>query len=143
MAYVTSTGLGGVLDQGFSVQQCRLEPLASLPVAYVYLTAGQLFRLRWLSVHLVRVLSDEVPVKLNPGLGSVYAGLYPNGSVLRAPPGQPLAYTPVDVPGVNQTSPCFYYDLESSGTYTILLVNNLTNASVDVVCTGSFRVSNI
>ena len=143
MAYVTPSGLDRVLDQGFSMQQSRLAPLASIPVAYLYLAPGQLFRMRWLSVHLVRIISDVSPIKQNFGLGSVYAGLYQNGAAIRVPPGQPLAYTPVDVPGVNQTSPCFYHDLESPGVYLVLLVNNLTNASVDVVVTGSFRVSNL
>ena len=143
MSYLTASGLAQVLDQGFSLQQSRLAPLAALPVVYVYLTPGQLFRLRWLAVHLVRILTDEAPVKLNAGLGSVYAGLYQDGAAVRTPPGHPLAYTPVDVPGANQTSPCFYHDLESGGTYTIMVVNNLTNASVDVVVTGSFRVSNL
>ena len=143
MAYLTSNGLNQVLDQGFSLQQSRLAPLASIPVAYLYLAPGQLFRLRWLSVHLIRIISDVSPIKQNFGLGSVYAGLYQNGAAIRTPPGQPLAYTPVDVPGVNQMSPCFYHDLESPGTYLVLLSNNLSNASVDVVVTGSFRVSNL
>jgi hypothetical protein len=143
MSYISESGLAQVLDQGFNLPQSRLEPEACIPVGYLQLAPGQLARVRWLSVHLVRILADSAPVKVNGGLGSVYAGLYALGGAIRLSPGQPLAYTPVDVPGVNQTSPAFYHDLESPGTYLILLVNNLGNARVDVSVTGSFRVSNL
>ena len=143
MSFLTSTGLAQVLDQGFNLPESRLVAEASIPVGYLYLSPGQLARLRWLSVHLVRIVGTDSPAKVNAGLGSVYAGLYSTGAALRLTPGQPLAYTPVDVPGVNQTSPYFYHDLESPGTYLVLLVNNLSNAAVDVSVTGAFRLSNL
>lgn len=144
MSFLTTTGLAQVLDQGFGLQESRLVPEGVIPVAYLRLSPGQLARLRWLSVHLIRIISsDTAPLKVNTGLGSVYAGLYADGAALRFSPGLPLAYTPVDVPGVNQTSPYFFHDLESPSVYVILLVNNLVNASVDVSVTGSFRVSNL
>jgi hypothetical protein len=141
-AYVTDAGLSQVLDQGFSLQQSRVKAQYSIPVAYLNLAAGQVFRLRWLSVHLIRVLAPDLPAKVNPGLGSVYAGFYEAGAGILTAPGQPLAYTPVDVPGVNQTSPYFYHEVESTGTYLILLVNNLAESDVDVACSGAFRVMN-
>lgn len=143
MSFLTDTGLAQVLDQGFGLPESRLAAEAAIPVGYLQLSPGQLARLRWLSVHLVRIIGTDAPLKVNTGLGSVYAGLYPTAAALRFTPGQPLAYTPVDVPGVNQTSPYFYHDLESPGTYLILLVNNLSNAAVDVSVTGSFRLSNL
>ena len=143
MSFITSTGLAQVLDQGFGMPESCLAPGATMPVGYIQLSSGQLIRLRWLSVHLIRIISTAAPLKVNAGLGAVYAGLYPTGAALRFTPGQPLAYTPVEVPGVNQTSPYFYHDLESPGTYLVLLVNNLSNAFVDVAVTGTFRVSNL
>ena len=143
MSYVTETSLAAVLDQGFCLPESRVPPQGAIPVAHLRLSPGQTARLRWLSVHLIRIvgIGEAAPEKVSTGLGAVYAGLYADGAALRFAPGLPLAYTPVDDPGVNQTSPYFYHDMENPGTYLILLVNNMSNAYADVSVTGSFAVS--
>ena len=125
----------------FNLSQTNLSPGSCTPLGVLSLGQGQSATLSWLTLHFVRLLAGYVPSKLNQSLNSVYVGLYGSeGSLIQVIPGQPLAYAGLDVPGVTQLSPAFAPHLAEPDTYTVLVVNNLRDAAVNVVTTGTWRV---
>jgi hypothetical protein len=140
---VTAQSRERAFDLGFNLPQATLKPNTAEQIAVVTITSTQRLQLRWLTVHFVRLLTTggALPVKVNPSLGSVYAGLYGDrAEFLTAPAGRPLVYVPVELPGVVPVSPNFIADV-TPGTYTLLLVNNLQRNKVEVVAGGSFRLT--
>ncbi len=142
-ALVTSGTFDRSFDVSFNLPQTLLKPNTAEQVAIVTLLPGQQLQLRWLSVHLVKlnVLPTVLPVKVNPSLATTYAGLVGDrAQSLTAPPGRPLVYVPVELPGVNHSSPSFVAGL-SPGVYTLIAVNNLAATDIEVSVSGAFRVT--
>lgn len=140
---VTAHGFERTLEVNFNLPQTLLKPNTAEQVALLTLEAGQGLQLRWLSVHLVKLnlTSFVAPVKVNPSLGTVYAGLVGDrAAFLSAPAGRPLVYVPVELPGVAANPPAFITQL-SPGTYGLIVVNNLLATEVEVSCCGAFRVT--
>lgn len=140
---VTSAGFDRSLEVSFNLPQTVLKPNTAEQVALLTLLPGQQLQLRWLSVHLVKLnLSTfSTPVKVNPSLGSTYAGLVGDrASFLSAPTGRPLVYVPVELPGVAANPPAFITQL-NPGTYGLIVVNNLLATELEVSCCGAFRVT--
>lgn len=140
---VTAAGFDRSLEISFNLPQTLLKPNTAEQVALVTLSPGQQLQLRWLSVHLVKLnLSTfTAPVKVNPSLGTTYAGLVGDrASFLSAPTGRPLVYVPVELPGVAANPPAFITQL-NPGTYGLIVVNNLLATSLEVSCCGAFRVT--
>lgn len=139
---VTNTGYYRSLDVPFNLPQTTLKPDTAEQVALITISPGQQLQLRWLSIHLIKlnIASIAIPEKKNTALSTVYAGLVGDrAQFLGAPPGRPLVYVPVELPGVNHSSPSLVTDL-SPGTYALLAVNNLLATEVEVSVCGSFRI---
>lgn len=140
---VTSIGFDRNLEISFNLPQTILKPNTAEQVALLTLLPGQQLQLRWLSVHLVKLnlTSFTAPVKVNPSLGTTYAGLVGDrASFLSAPTGRPLVYVPVELPGVAANPPAFITQL-NPGTYGLIVVNNLLATELEVSCCGAFRVT--
>lgn len=140
---VTTGAFNRSFDVSFNLPQTTLKPNTAEQVAVVTLAPGQQLQLRWLSVHLVKlnVPPEGLPSKVNPSLATTYAGLVGDrAAALTAPPGRPLVYVPVELPGVNHSSPSFVAGL-NPGTYALIAVNNLAETEIEVSVSGSFRVA--
>lgn len=125
----------------FNLPQATLDPGSCQPLGVLQLTNPQVAKLSWLSLHYVRMLASYVPSKLNPALACVYLGLYGSeGALVQVIPSQPLAYIGLDIPGVTQLSPAFAPRLGEPDTYSILLVNNMTDTAAEAVVTGAWQV---
>lgn len=139
---VTAAGFNRQLEVSFNLSQSVLKPNTAEQVALITVEPGQQLQLRWLSVHLVKMNLDPfvLPTKVNPSLGTTYAGLVGDrASFLSAPAGRPLVYVPVELPGVAANPPAFITEL-SPGTYGLIVVNNLLATELEVSCCGAFRV---
>ncbi len=140
---VTQFGFDRELQIPFNLPQATLQPNTAEQVAILTLAPGQNLQLRWLSVHLVKLNIQPfiAPTKVNPSLGTVYAGLVGDrAAFLTAPSGRPLVYVPVELPGVAANPPAFITEL-NPGTYSLIVVNNLLETTVEVSCCGAFRVT--
>lgn len=141
-SYLTTTSLSRRLSIPFNLSQARLEPDTAQPVAYFNLALGQRMRLAWFQVHFIRVVAAAAPpTKVNSALAAVYAGLYGSGAnYITEPSGQRLTNGPCEIPGVNSTDPNFYEDFSTPDVYSVMVVNNFSDAAVDVTITGAFSV---
>src|SRR5574343_194494 len=132
MSLATKYEFDNRLDIPFNLAESRLDASLSLPVASLRLSAGQRVSLTWLNLHLIRLVIGTIPRKRNPGFGAAYVGLFGGRSdLIGGPPGQPLAYVGLDIPGGKRLSPWLgQVEISEPDTYTVLLVNNLINAQL-------------
>lgn len=140
---VTEDELGRYLWVPFNLPETRLNPGIEQTVSMIQTVQGQRLTLAWLSIHLIRVLVlTAVPVKANSSYNSVYAGLYgQRADLLAGPPGEPLAYAGVDIPGtVSVFPPAQVWPIDQPDTYGIFVVNNLTNPPAYVSVSGAWLV---
>ena len=132
-----------MLEVSFNLPQSTLEPGTAEQVATIVVAQGQELELRWLSLHLIRLdLSNtSLPIKINKSMGTAYAGLVGDrAAFLTSPTGRPLVYVPVELPGVAANSPAFITQV-NPGTYSLIVVNNLSTNDIEVSCCGTFRIT--
>jgi hypothetical protein len=141
--FITEDDLGRYLWVPFNLPETMLEPGVEQTVTMLQLAQGQRATLSWLSVHLIRMLVlSAPPMKNNPTYNSVYAGLYGSrADLLAGPPGEPLAYVGVDIPGtVGVFPPAQVWPLDQPDTYGVFVVNNLNNPPVYVSVSGAWLI---
>lgn len=143
MTLATNFDLDAKIGIPFGLCESRLDPGVSVPVAILKLTAGQSLSMNWLDLNLIRMVFGAVPTKRNPGLGAVYAGLIGGrADLIGGPPGQPLSYVGVDTPGSKRLSPWLGpVTITETDTYSVIVVNNLKDARLDVCVTGNLTVT--
>ncbi len=143
MAIASTIDLDAKIGIPFGLCESRLDPGISVPVATLQLSAGQTVSLNWLNLHLIRMIFGAVPTKRNPGLGAVYAGLIGGrADLIGGPPGQPLSYVGIDTPSAKRLSPWLGpVTIAETDTYSVIVVNNLRDAQLDVCVSGNLTVT--
>ena len=142
MSYDTSKTQGRVLGIPFGLPEAYIPAGGVIQAAVVALQAGQTLRCRWLGITLLRAVTTSPIVKLNPSLGSTYAGLYGSEATQAGQaPGFPLQLAQALAPGEgNVDGAAFGRVLANPDVYTILAVNNLTCPVFVTVC-GNFQLT--
>ena len=141
MFFLNTAERANILDLPVSLPQTWIEPNSALVVSTVQVAPRQLWRLRWLNLHLVGVTPVGTnPQLVNTNMGLVYAGLFA-GAQLGVPTGLPLVSLNVSIiPAVNCTNPYTFRDISNPDFYQILVVNNTLNLSFSVVLAGASRL---
>jgi len=144
---ITDSTWDSTISVPFCIPQTELRSVSgegdSVLVSALKLSSGQKLKIRWLGLHVPRDfygsgtldrLIDEYP--------AVYCGLYAGEfSNILKPAGRPLLWAGLDGTGYTQAN--VVYDpavFSSPDTYTILLINNLKNYTIEASVSGCFRV---
>lgn len=129
--------------QGFCLPQTFLPANAELVVASLRLAEGWRAELGLLAMHFVGIDTAEVPVKISGNMHLAFVGLYQGSGGVHSNLGRPIAYVGRDVPSYGDTHPFGLFPLFEPGVYTVLLVNNTSNADLQVAVNGAFRLARL
>lgn len=127
--------------QPFALAQTRLLRNSEVVVASLQLPEGWRADLVLLNLHLVGIESALVPDKISGNLNLVFAGFYEGIQGVNSNTGRPLVYVGSDVPGFYDSNPFGMCPLVQPGFYTVMLVNNTSNADFQVAVSGAFRLA--
>lgn len=137
---IDSSSLPTLLNVPFGAAEQALEPGFCVQLGTLQIVQGQVARLSWMCLHLIRVVAMYPPTKINPAYAAVYMALYgEQGALIQVIPGTPMAYVGLDTPGVAAMSPSFAPDIGEPDTYTVLLINNMLDAPAVVAASGSWK----
>jgi len=100
------------------------------------LKLGQIFELRALNLHVLKVLTPGVtPEYVNRSLGLASLGVYEGPMLTGA-----LALVKGSQVGVTQFNPWMVRRFVSPGTYTVLISNNTRNVDLSVSAMGALKL---
>lgn len=167
MSYVTTQILDSILDLPVSLPLTDLYPNEWLVVSTVSIASPRAFTLRWLQVHLVKLVNPAieegapiypnssgvceipsmVPNIVTPGYGLAWLGLYKDFDPLKLPSFQAAQEAVLQV-GDTTTEPPVYVarsttptTYAAAGSYSFVVVNNTDNRMLRLAVTGQVRLN--
>ena len=136
MAYVTPNIFGRILTIPVSLAQTELRRGKDIQIMQFDLKLGQIFELRALNLHVLKVLTPGVtPEYVNRSLGLASLGVYEGPMLTGA-----LALVKGSQVGVTQFNPWMVRRFVSPGTYTVLISNNTRNVDLSVSAMGALKL---
>lgn len=128
----------------FCTPQVELMRNDCLVLGMVKIPQSHTLRVRWVTLHIISLLTQGNPVRVNSGLGLCYVGLFgpvfEDAQLKLVPSGVPLVSLSTDTVGARATNPYDYTDVSSPGSYLVAVVNNMTNGDVSVTVSGMSRL---
>ena len=143
MALITEQRLEASRFIPFATPQTEVRPGKCIVLASVKIALGQRMRVRWFGMSVPRIYSGNAAslVKRNPWFTTAFAGVYSGDfEGIDEPCGMPLAWVGVDGAGFVATNPHARADFSQPDIYSMVLVNNTTEAILDCVVTGSVQI---
>jgi hypothetical protein len=136
VAYVTPNIFSRILSIPVSLPQTELRRGKDIQIMQFNLLIGQVFELRALNLHLLKILTPGVtPDYVNRSLGLASLGIYEGPMLTSA-----LAIVKGTQVGVAQFNPWMIRRFVSPGTYTVVLSNNTRNVDISVAALGALKL---
>jgi hypothetical protein len=136
MAYVTPNIFSRILSIPVSLPQTELRRGKDIQIMQFNLLIGQVFELRALNLHLLKILTPGVtPDYVNRSLGLASLGIYEGPMLTSA-----LAIVKGTQVGIAQFNPWMTRRFVSPGTYTVILSNNTRNVDISVAALGALKL---
>lgn len=136
MAYVTPNIFSRILSIPVSLAQTELRRGKDIQIMQFNLQLGQVFELRALNLHLLKILTPGVtPEYVNRSLGLASLGVYEGPMLTSA-----LAIVKAAQVGISQFNPWSVRRFVSPGTYTVVLSNNTRNVDISVAALGALKL---
>lgn len=135
MGYVSPVQFERILNVPVALPQTEIRRSKTLEIVTIDLKSGQSFEVKSLTVHLLNILTSEVPHLKNTDLGYVSVNISNSpmicsgGSVIR-----------VRNPGAVTLNPYLNRVYSAPGIYTVSVTNNIDNADITVVVSGVLKM---
>jgi len=141
MDHLVAQRASAVLNVPLSLPQTLLQGYDTVTVATIKLALGQRLVISHATLQLLQAKITGPPVKIQCSLGYCYLGVYGQGfEAIHIPTGSPTKQLVLQGPGSKAWNPYDHREFHLPGTYEIVVSNNLQNADLDVVMTGSARL---
>ncbi len=135
MTLVTPERFDSILTFPIALAQTELRRGKTIHIGSYVLEAGQIFDVRALTLHIIRVLTPGVsPEYLNSPLGLASVGLYYGPMVCSS-----AALVTQTQVGSNCLNPFSIHRFVTPGTYSAVISNNTSNIDISVCVTGSIK----
>lgn len=120
-----------------ALPQMELYQTDSIVVAQYKLLAGQVLKIRFLSMQLLGI-SAGTPTKVTDSMGSVYLGVFAGGQhELRKPTGTPIFSINLSTPSAKVLNPNIKREFSGPDVITFVAVNNMTTLTAEIMVSGN------